>query len=221
MIEWPDFQDDWGRIIPVYLGGPLTGSSGFAVGERAVSIRRNKMADLNEKPTHIAKDTVVSLDYTLRVDGVVVDSSEKSEPIKFIQGHGHIISGLEDQLYGMQVGEHKQVSVSAREGYGELDESAYADIPRDEFPPDVPLKTGIGLQLRDQDGNVTEAYIREVGEKSVRLDFNHPLAGKDLDFSVEVVDLRHATAEELSHGHIHFEAGEAQEDADWEDEEEQ
>ena len=73
MIEWPDFQDDWGRIIPIYAGGLSIDSSGFAVGERALGIRRNKMADLNEKPTQVAKDTVVSLGYTLRVDGVVVD----------------------------------------------------------------------------------------------------------------------------------------------------
>ncbi len=181
------------------------------------------MADLNEKPTQVSKDTVVSLDYTLRVDGVVVDTSEKSEPIQFIQGHGHIISGLENQLYGMQIGEQKQVSVSASDGYGEVDKSAFADIPRDEFPADIPLKKGIGLQLRDQDGHITEGYISEVGERSVRLDFNHPLAGKDLDFSVEVVGLRNATSEELSHGHVHFEEGEEEDDGDdeWEDEEEQ
>jgi FKBP-type peptidyl-prolyl cis-trans isomerase SlyD len=179
------------------------------------------MTDSKNKPSLVDKDMVVSLDYTLKVDGVVVDSSDKSEPIQFIQGHGHIISGLENELYGMQVGEKKQVSVSANDGYGEVDKSAFAEIPRDEFPPDIPLKTGIGLQLRDQDGNIVEGYIREVGEKSVRLDFNHPLAGKDLDFAVEVVDLRDATAEELSHGHVHFEDGEGQDDADWEDEEEQ
>lgn len=179
------------------------------------------MTEVNAKPTQVAKDTVVSLDYTLRVDGVVVDTSEKSKPIQFIQGRGYIISGLESQLYGMQVGDRKQVAVSASDGYGEVDKSAYADIPRDEFPPDIPLKTGIGLQLRDQDGNVTEGYISKVGEKSVRLDFNHPLAGKDLDFSIEVVGLRYATAEELSHGHIHLEESEEGEDAEWEDEEEQ
>jgi FKBP-type peptidyl-prolyl cis-trans isomerase SlyD len=179
------------------------------------------MADSKNKPTHIAKDMVVSLDYTLKVDGVVVDSSDKSEPIQFIQGRGHIISGLENELYGMQVGDKKQVNVSASDGYGEVDNSAFADIPRDEFPPDIPLKPGIGLQLRDQDGNIVEGYIREVGEKSVRLDFNHPLAGKDLDFAVEVVDVRDATAEELSHGHVHVEDGEGQEDDDWEDEEEE
>ncbi len=179
------------------------------------------MAETNAKPTQVAKDTVVSLDYTLRVDGVVVDTSEKSKPIQFIQGHGHIISGLEDQLYGMQVGDQKQVAVSASDGYGEIDKSAFADVPRDEFPPDIPLKTGIGLQLRDQDGNVMEGYISKVGEKSVRLDFNHPLAGKDLDFSVEVVDLRNATSEELSHGHVHFEEGEADEAAEGEEEEEE
>jgi FKBP-type peptidyl-prolyl cis-trans isomerase SlyD len=217
MIECPDFGNNPGRK------GLINESDLSAIQCLAQTLgrRRNKMADSSEKPTQVAKDTVVSLDYTLRVDGVVVDSSEKSEPIQFIQGHGHIISGLENQLYGMQIGEQKQVSLSASDGYGEVDKSAFADIPRDEFPPDIPLKTGIGLQLRDQDGNVTEGYISKVGEKSVRLDFNHPLAGKDLDFSIQVVDLRNATAEELSHGHVHFEESEGDEDVEWEGEEEQ
>lgn len=177
------------------------------------------MVDSSEKPTQIAKDTVVSLDYTLRVDGVVVDSSEKSEPIQFIQGHGHIISGLENQLYGMQIGEQKQVYVSAHDGYGEVDKNAFADIPSDEFPPDIPLKTGVGLQLRDQDGNIVEGYIVSVGEKSVRIDFNHPLAGKDLHFSIEVIDLREATTAEIAHGHVHFEENPGEEDSQEEQEE--
>jgi FKBP-type peptidyl-prolyl cis-trans isomerase SlyD len=217
MIECLDLNVDLRRKIPVNAIGHSANKS-LA---QAWGTRRNEMTDLSEKPTRVAKDTVVSLDYTLRVDGVVVDTSEKSEPIQFIQGRGHIVPGLESQLYGMQVGEQKQVSVSASEGYGEVDKSAFADVPRDEFPPDIPLKPGIGLQLRDQDGHVLEGYISEVGEQSVRLDFNHPLAGKDLDFLVEVVDLRNATAEELSHGHVHFEDGEEDVEDEWEDEEEQ
>lgn len=177
------------------------------------------MVDVSEKPTQIKKDTVVSLDYTLRVDGTVVDASEKSEPIQFIQGHGQIIPGLESQLYGMQVGEQKQVHVSAHDGYGDVDKNAYADIPRQEFPSDIPLKTGVGLQLRDQDGNIVEGYIVAVDEKSVRIDFNHPLAGKDLHFSVEVIDLRKATTEEIAHGHVHLEESPGEEDSQGEQEE--
>lgn len=155
------------------------------------------------KPTTIQDDTVVTLDYTLKVDNDVVDSSEGSEPIQFIQGHQQIIPGLEKTLYGMKVGESKQVVISPKEGYGELDESAYADIPRNEFSSNIPLEEGVALQLKDEDGEVLDAYIVKVGKNNVRLSFNHPLAGKELHFSVKVVDLRNATAEELSHGHVH------------------
>ena len=160
------------------------------------------MEDEN-KSTVIEDDIVVSLDYTLTVDGEVVDSSRDSEPIQFIQGQGQLIPGLERELYGMEVGDSKDVVVMATEGYGEQDPGAYADIPRSEFPPQIPLQPGIELQLTNQDGEEMQAFIETVGEESVRLNFNHPLAGKELHFSVEVVDLRQATSDELEHGHVH------------------
>jgi FKBP-type peptidyl-prolyl cis-trans isomerase SlyD len=156
----------------------------------------------------IQDDQVVSLDYILTVDGGVVDKSEENEPIQFIQGHGQIIPGLERQLYGMSIGESKKVVVAAAEGYGEPDSDAYAEVPRSEFPPHIPLENGVALQLRDQNGDVLDAYIVEVGSDTVRLNFNHPLAGKELHFQVTVVDLRDATDEELSHGHVHSEGEE-------------
>lgn len=175
------------------------------------------MAELNENRT-IQDNQVVTLDYTLKVDGGVVDTSENDEPIVFIQGQGQIVPGLEQQLYGMAVGESKEIVVQPADGYGDVDQSAYAEVPRDEFPDDIPLETGVALQLRDEDDEVMDAYIAAVGDETVRLNFNHPLAGKELYFSVTVLDLRDATDVELSHGHVHEEgiyADEDEIDGDW------
>lgn len=167
----------------------------------------------------VQDNTVVSLDYTLTVDGGIVDQSDENEPIQFLQGHGQIIPGLEKQLYGMSIGESKKVVVPPAEGYGDADEDAFADIPRNEFPPQIPLEEGVALQLRDQSGEVIDAYIVDVKMDTVRLSFNHPLAGKELHFSVTVTDLRDATEDELAHGHVHGEGDEFDDEDEWEEEE--
>jgi FKBP-type peptidyl-prolyl cis-trans isomerase SlyD len=151
----------------------------------------------------ITDNMVVTLDYELTVDGEVIDRSSDSEPIQFLQGHGQIIHGLEKALYGLTVGESKQVFVPAVEGYGEIDPDDFAEIPLSEFPDEIPLQLGVELQLRDHDGDVFDAYIDEVREETVLLNFNHPMAGKDLYFAVNVVDIRPASEEEIDHGHVH------------------
>ncbi len=161
----------------------------------------------------VQDNKVVTLNYTLRVEGQIVDSSENGDPIQFIQGAGMIIPGLEQELYGMSVGESKQVVVQPKQGYGEVDEDAFADVPRSEFPDHIPMERGIALQLRDQQGGTLDAFIDEIRDETVRLSFNHPLAGKTLHFDVTVMDLRPATDEELSHGHIH---GEGDDEDDYE-----
>ncbi len=151
----------------------------------------------------VADDKVVALNYTLTVDDQVVDSSEGHEPIEFIQGQGQIIAGLEEELYGMSVGDEKEVRVEAAKGYGEVDLSANVAINRDDFPQEIPMEPGVEVTLRNQEGRSFQAWIQEVGEENVLLDYNHPLAGKDLEFMVKVVNVREATAEELAHGHVH------------------
>jgi FKBP-type peptidyl-prolyl cis-trans isomerase SlyD len=146
---------------------------------------------------------VVSMHYTLQVEGRVVDSSEGGEPLEFIQGMGQIIPGLEQQLYDMQVGDSKNITVPPKEGYGETDVSAFMDVPRQAFPENVPLDKGTELELRDQAGNPVYARVDDVGDENVRLDMNHPLAGKELNFDVKIAALRDATEEEVSHGHVH------------------
>lgn len=146
---------------------------------------------------------VVSMDYTLQVDGEVLDTSSGHEPLEFLQGAGNIIPGLEQELYGMAIGESKKVIVQPDEGYGTLDPEAFVEVPKEQFPPTIPLETGIEIQVTNQDGQPMSARIDSVSEDSVKLDFNHPLAGKELHFDVTVVSLREATDEESEHGHVH------------------
>jgi FKBP-type peptidyl-prolyl cis-trans isomerase SlyD len=146
---------------------------------------------------------VVSMEYTLKVDGVVTDSSEGRKPLEFVHGAGNIIPGLEREMTGMAVGDSKEVMIAAAEGYGDRDEEAFMDVPRDQFPGEIPMKVGTELQVQNQAGQPTFARIEKVEDQNVRLNFNHPLAGKDLHFNVKVVGLRDATAEEIEHGHVH------------------
>jgi FKBP-type peptidyl-prolyl cis-trans isomerase SlyD len=159
-----------------------------------------------EENLTVAEDTVVGLDFTLRLDdGQVVGSSEEAEPLQFLQGHGQIIPGLETALTGMELGQEKDVVVEPDEGYGERNPEALQLVPKDAFPADVELSPGMGLQMRDQEGRVFQAYVVDIRDDGVVLDFNHPLAGKTLHFHVKVVELREATDEELDHGHVHGE----------------
>jgi FKBP-type peptidyl-prolyl cis-trans isomerase SlyD len=153
----------------------------------------------------VAENLVVSLEYTLKLDdGEEIDSSDGQDPLEFLQGHGQIVSGLEQALYGLKVGEERDVSVAPTEGYGEYDPDDFETVSRDTFPQDLELTVGMGLYLRDQEsGKVYETYVAELPPEEVVLDLNHPLAGETLLFHVKVVGLRDATSEELSHGHVH------------------
>jgi FKBP-type peptidyl-prolyl cis-trans isomerase SlyD len=152
----------------------------------------------------VADGMVVSLDYTLRLDdGQVIDSSDGGDALQFLQGQGQIIPGLEQALYGMRVGEEKDVEVAPEDGYGESDPDAYQTVPHDLFPADVELSEGMGLRMRDESGQPLEAYVADISPDGVLLDFNHPLAGETLYFHVKIADLRPGTSEELDHGHVH------------------
>ncbi len=157
----------------------------------------------NSDFSKVEKDLVVSMEYKLTVDGEIVDSSTEDGPIEFIQGKGNIIPGLEKELYGMKIGDSKKVKVVAKEAYGDYDSEAVEEVPLDDFPKDIPLEEGVELAVEDEEGDAMSAVIVEVGKDTVTLDFNHPLAGKDLDFEVKIASIRAATEEELKHGHIH------------------
>jgi len=151
----------------------------------------------------VQNDVVVSMEYTLRVDNEVIDSSIGQEPLEFLAGHGNIISGLEREMIGMKVGDSKDVIVTPTDGYGEYDEEAFMDVPRAEFPQDMPVEEGLELTVRDDSGQARYARVDNVEDETVRLNFNHPLAGDELHFNVKVVGLRAPTEEEIDHGHVH------------------
>lgn len=159
------------------------------------------MSDAN---VAVADGMVVSLDYTLRLDdGQVIDSTDNHAALEFLQGVGQIIPGLERELYGMTVGDEKEVKIAPEDGYGEKNPNAIQSVPRNIFPGDMELTPGQGLQLRDEQGNVFTAYVVNIEPEAVTLDLNHPLAGQTLHFEVKVAGLRQATPEELDHGHVH------------------
>jgi FKBP-type peptidyl-prolyl cis-trans isomerase SlyD len=146
---------------------------------------------------------VVSLAYKLTVDGEVLDEAGDGDALQYLQGHHNIISGLEKQLEGMKVGETKTVVVAPVDGYGLVDEDSFDDLTLDEFPEGVKPEIGMELEVKDEEGNEMYGKVLSIEGDTVRMDFNHPLAGKDLTFEVKIVGVRPATGEELSHGHVH------------------
>ena len=146
---------------------------------------------------------VISVEYTLRVDGKVIDSSSEGEPLEYLHGAGNIIPGLERELEGMSVGGSRSVVVAPADGYGELDEEAYLEAPQSEFPKDMPLEPGVEMELTGPDGHPMYARIERLEGENVVLNMNHPLAGAELHFEVKVIRVRDATSEEMDHGHVH------------------
>ena len=151
----------------------------------------------------VQEGVVVSMEYTLKIDGEVIDTSEGQDPLEFLTGYGNIIPGLENEMIGMKVGDSKDVVVAPADGYGEYDDEALLDVPRNQFPKDMPVEEGLELTVRDDSGEGRYARIESVEGETVRLNFNHPLAGDELHFNVKVVSLREPTDEELDQGHVH------------------
>jgi len=126
---------------------------------------------MRDEDLRIKDGQVVSMEYTLKVDGNVADSSEGREPLEFVHGAGNIIPGLEREMTGMAVGESKEVVVAAVDAYGEEDESAFMEVPRAQFPEEIPVKIGTEIQVQNQAGQPMYARIEKVEDENVRLDF--------------------------------------------------
>lgn len=136
------------------------------------------------------KGDKVKVHYTGRLDdGTVFDSSRDRGPLEFTIGHGQLIRGFEDAVAGMCQGESTEVKIPSKEAYGPRREELVLKVTRGQFPPSIEPKEGTALGIRQPDGGVMEVTITEVREDSVTLDANHPLAGKDLTFEIEVVDV--------------------------------
>jgi peptidylprolyl isomerase len=130
----------------------------------------------------------VSIHYTGTLqDGTTFDSSEGREPLAFEVGSGQIIPGLDQALPGMEVGEKKQVEVAAENAYGDVNPEMRQAVPREGIPADIPLDIGTQLQMQTPDGQALPVTVVAVDEEKVTLDANHPLAGKDLTFDIELV----------------------------------
>ncbi len=137
-----------------------------------------------------AGDTV-QIHYTGTLnDGATFDSSAGRDPLEFVVGSGQIIPGLDAAIPGMAVGDKKTVAVPCAEAYGELNPDARQAIPRAEIPADIPLDPGTQLQMQTPQGQVVPVTVAEVSEAEVTLDANHPLAGKDLTFDIEMVAIK-------------------------------
>ena len=137
----------------------------------------------------IKQGSTVSLEYTLSLeDGTQIETSRGKDPMVYEQGKREIIFGLENQLKGMKVGEKKMIKVKPEEAYGQVDPSAFVEVPRDEFPQEA-LEVGTPLRAEDRNGNTIFMRVYEVKDASVVLDLNHPLAGETLFFDVCVLEV--------------------------------
>ena len=140
--------------------------------------------------TQVKSGDTVRIHYTgTLADGSTFDSSEGRDPLEFTVGSGQIIPGLDNAMSGMTVGEKKKVEVPVDEAYGQPDPSAKQAVPRAEIPEDIPLDLGTQLQVQTPDGNAMPVTVVEVTEAEVTLDANHPLAGRDLTFDIELVEI--------------------------------
>ena len=140
--------------------------------------------------TQVKAGDTVRIHYTGTLnDGTTFDSSQGRDPLQFEVGSGQIIPGLDKELPGMTVGDKKTVNIPAAEAYGEVNPQMQQAIPRDQIPDGVPLEVGGRLQMQTPEGQVIPVTVAAVDEQTVTLDANHPLAGKDLNFDIELVSI--------------------------------
>jgi FKBP-type peptidyl-prolyl cis-trans isomerase SlyD len=151
----------------------------------------------------IGANKVVTLNYKLTDDQGNVIQTTENEPFIYLSGNSQILPKLEEQIDTMLIGGKKNIELSSADAYGDYDEKAIQQVKKEEFPEGSNLEEGMQYMAHTPDGKPVPFVIKEVKEEEVTIDFNHPLAGKNLSFDVELVDVRDATAEELEHGHAH------------------
>jgi len=147
----------------------------------------------------IETNQVVSIQYEVRDGETVIDSNMGGAPLVFMFGKGQIIPGLEKGIVNMTVGEQADVLVRSGEAYGEYNHEALQELPKEQFAG-IDLNVGMTLYGQGEDGGTVQVIVKEIAEESVIIDFNHPLAGKDLMFSVTLNSVRDASAEEAMTG---------------------
>ena len=156
----------------------------------------------------IVKNKVVSMSYCLRdSQGEELDRADKDKPLEYLHGCGNIVPGLENALDGLKVGDKKDVTVAPEDGYGEILKDLKMELDRKAFPDDQKIAPGMRFMAELSDGKKHPFNVVEIKDDKVHVDGNHPLAGQTLEFSIEIVNIRDATPEELEHGHAHGEGG--------------
>jgi len=143
----------------------------------------------------------------------VIEETYGGQPLKFIFGVGTMLPKFEENIAGLNVGDKFNFQIEAKDAYGEVDKSAVVELPKDVFKdpegkidPEL-IQAGKILPMQDKDGNRFDGLIVEVNENTVKMDFNHPLAGVNLNFEGEITEVREASELELEHGHVHGEGG--------------
>lgn len=155
----------------------------------------------------ISKHIVASINYTLKNDDdVILDSSQGQEPLSYLHGAQNLIPGLENELEGKTAGDSFSARIAPKDAYGEKDESKIQQVPREMFG-DETFNVGDRFHAAGPDGAQIIVTVVDKDDQHVTVDGNHPMAGIFLNFDVEVVDVRAATNEEISHGHIHDKDG--------------
>jgi FKBP-type peptidyl-prolyl cis-trans isomerase 2 len=138
----------------------------------------------------------VKVHYTGRLaDGTEFDSSHDQAPLEFTVGAGEVIPGFDQAVVGMQPGESKTTTIPAGEAYGDYDDELVMEVDRDQFPPNIQPEVGQRLQLRQVEGDDFSVVVTEINDDTVTLDGNHPLAGHDLTFDIELVAIGEASSE--------------------------
>ena len=151
---------------------------------------------------------VVTFNYKLKDnEGNILDSTDNGGPFSFITGTMQVLPGLEEALSSMLIGSKKNVKLAAADAYGEYDDNAIQKVNRGMFPKEADLEIGKTYFAHSPEGQHLQFLITEIEKEEITVNFNHPLAGKDLEFDVHLLDVRDATPEEISHGHIHGPGG--------------
>lgn len=147
----------------------------------------------------IEANQIVSIEYEVKDGDTVVDSNVGGAPLVFMFGKGQIIKGLENGIVNMAVGEKSEILVDPADAYGEFDNDATQEVPKDQFAG-IDLELGMTLYGQGEDGGTVQVIVKEIAEETIVIDFNHPLAGKALMFTVTVNSVRDASAEEAMTG---------------------
>lgn len=162
----------------------------------------------------IEEKKVVSITYKLQEDnkeGDVVQEVKNEEPFVFLFGMGQLLPKFEDNLKGKSVGDNFDFGVNSDEAYGPIEKEAVVDLPKDIFLVDGKLAEfvvpGNYVPMQDNNGNTMQGLVLEITDEHVKIDFNHPMAGRNLHFTGEVLEIRDATSEEIDHGHVHGPGG--------------